>query len=47
MFIRNIQGTKQTLALGERPRIGNPKGETMKPMKKPIRLLGMVFQIDQ
>jgi hypothetical protein len=42
----NDQGTKQTLAPGERPHIGHPKGEVMKPMKKPIRLLGMVFQID-
>jgi hypothetical protein len=24
-----------------------PKGELMKPMKKPVRLLGMVFQIDK
>ncbi len=31
---------------GERPRIGNPKGAFMRPMKKPIRLLGVVFQID-
>ena len=26
--------------------IGNPKGGQMMMMKKPIRLLGMVFQID-
>jgi len=44
---REPQGSKDTLAPGERPRIGNPKGDLMKPMKKPIRLLGMVFQIDQ
>ena len=24
-----------------------PKGGLMKPMKKPVRLLGMVFQIDK
>src|SRR5437870_2948733 len=25
----------------------NPEGELMQPMKKPVRLLGMVFQIDK
>ena len=42
----SLQGNTETLAQGDRPCIGNPKGEIMKPMKKPIRLLGMVFQID-
>jgi hypothetical protein len=45
--VGELQGSEDTLAPGERPRIGNPKGDLMKPMKKPIRLLGMVFQIDK
>jgi len=41
------QGGKETLALGERPCIEVIlKGGLMKLMKKPIRLMGMVFQID-
>ncbi len=27
--------------------IGKPKGGFMEPMKIPIRVLGMVFQVDQ
>jgi hypothetical protein len=41
-----FQGNKKTLALGEGLALVIPKGELMGPMKKPIRLLGVVFQID-
>ena len=42
-----VQGSKDTLAQGGYPALVNPKGDIMKPMKKPVRLLGMVFQIDK
>ncbi len=40
-------GRKETLALGEGPYIGASERRSKMPMKKPIRLLGMVFQIDK
>ena len=42
-----IQGSKETLASGEGPYIGASERRSNMPMKKPIRLLGMVFQIDK
>ena len=41
-----IPGNLKTLALGEGLALVIPKGESIMPMKKPVRLLGMVFQID-
>jgi hypothetical protein len=41
------QGSKETLAQGEGLALVILKGDFMKPMKKPVRLLGMVFQIDK
>jgi hypothetical protein len=40
-------GRKETLASGEGPYIGASERRINMPMKKPIRLLGMVFQIDK
>ena len=45
--VREFQGSKETLALGEGPYIGASERRINMPMKKPIRLLGMVFQIDK
>ncbi len=43
----NLPGKRRNLGTGYIPCIGTyPKGDAMKPMKKPVRLLGMVFQID-
>jgi hypothetical protein len=44
---REYQGSKETLALGEGLALVIPKGDFMMPMKKPIRLMGVVFQIDK
>jgi hypothetical protein len=45
--LREYQGSKETLASGEGPYIGASERRLNMPMKKPIRLLGMVFQIDK
>jgi hypothetical protein len=45
-----VEQTRETKDLGTRLMslaLVLPKGELMKPMKKPVRLLGMVFQIDK
>ena len=44
---REYQGTQKTLALGEGLALVIAKGDFMLPMKKPIRLMGVVFQIDR
>jgi hypothetical protein len=41
------QGSEETLASGEGPYIGASERRLNMPMKKPIRLLGVVFQIDK
>ncbi len=42
-----IPGNTETLAQGVRLCIGTTEGGPMIILKKPIRLLGMVFQIDR
>lgn len=45
--LRTDPGRKETLAFTRREASHwHPKGDIMQPMKKPIRLMGMVFQID-
>jgi hypothetical protein len=41
------QGSKETLAQGGYPALVNSERRHVMPMKKPVRLLGMVFQIDK
>ncbi len=45
--MEHFQGSEETLAQGEGLALVIPKGDFMSPMKKPIRLFGMVFQIDK
>jgi hypothetical protein len=50
LFVRYTmkhQGGKRPWQLGRLSLIGQPKGGFMVPMKRPIRLLGMVFQVDR
>jgi hypothetical protein len=42
-----LYGTHAPKGEGEGLALVIPKGDFMKPMKKPIRLFGMVFQIDK
>lgn len=47
-YTMEIQGRKKPWHQARREASHwNQKGAFMKPMKKPIRLLGMVFQIDK
>ena len=48
-YNRKYQGSKTPWCCRAKVLSGysKPKGGLMKPMKKPVRLLGMVFQVDK